>query len=64
MSRNTQGVTLIRLSDDEKLVGVVCLDEPEEEDELLAEEDESVEAAASGASAESTDAAPDAEAAE
>jgi len=35
MSRNTQGVMLIRLSDQEKLVGVVCLDEPEEEDEFL-----------------------------
>jgi DNA gyrase subunit A len=35
MSRNTQGVMLIRLSDQEKLVGVVCLDEPEEEEEFL-----------------------------
>lgn len=30
--RNSQGVTLIRLSDDEQLVGVVCLDVPEEEE--------------------------------
>jgi DNA gyrase subunit A len=29
--RNSQGVTLIRLSDDEQLVGIVCLDVPEEE---------------------------------
>ncbi|HEX5360058.1 MAG TPA: DNA gyrase subunit A [Fluviicoccus sp.] len=43
MSRNTQGVMLIRLSDQEKLVGVVCLDEPEEEDEFLPEEGDAVE---------------------
>jgi DNA gyrase subunit A len=29
--RNSQGVTLIRLSDDEQLVGIVCLDVPEED---------------------------------
>ncbi len=41
--RNSQGVTLIRLSDGEQLVGIVCLDVPEEEvfegevDEVVAE---------------------------
>ncbi|PTQ89237.1 DNA gyrase subunit A [Agitococcus lubricus] len=35
-SRNAQGVTLIRMSDDEQLVGVVCLEVPDEE-EVLAE---------------------------
>ena len=29
--RNSQGVMLIRLSDEEQLVGIVCLDVPEEE---------------------------------
>ncbi len=34
LGRNTQGVTLIRLPDDEKLIGVVRLDASEEEEEL------------------------------
>lgn len=32
--RNAQGVTLIRTSDDEKLVGMACFDADDEEDEL------------------------------
>ncbi len=43
LSRNTQGVTLIKLGKDEKLVGLVRIDEIEDEDELL-EEGVSVEA--------------------
>ncbi|MEX0584758.1 MAG: DNA gyrase C-terminal beta-propeller domain-containing protein, partial [Natronospirillum sp.] len=34
LSRNTQGVRIIRLSDEEKLVGVDRIEEPEEVDEL------------------------------
>lgn len=37
-SRNTQGVTLIRLGNDEHLVGVARVDEPEEVDEALLDE--------------------------
>ena len=38
-SRNTQGVMLIRLGKEEKLVKTVRVDEPEESDELSALED-------------------------
>ena len=40
MSRNTQGVTLIRVSGDEKLVGAARVEEPEEL-EVVEESDES-----------------------
>ena len=39
MSRNTQGVRLIRLSAGERLVGVERVDEPEEDELVLADDD-------------------------
>ncbi|WP_020406771.1 DNA gyrase subunit A [Hahella ganghwensis] len=54
VSRNTQGVRLIRVAEDEKLVGVERIAEPEEEDTLEAEE-----GAEEGADVGETDAAPD-----
>lgn len=41
LGRNTQGVMLIRLSDDEKLVGLARIEEPEEESEEEQVADES-----------------------
>ena len=38
MSRNTQGVTLIKVQEDEKLVGVARVEEPEEMDEVEGDE--------------------------
>ena len=42
MSRNTQGVKLISLSEDEKLVALERIAESEEEDEEVMDEDASV----------------------
>lgn len=41
MSRNTQGVTLIKVQQDEKLVGVARVEEPEESEEVSESEDSS-----------------------
>ena len=57
LGRNTQGVTLIRLPDDEKLIGVVRLDASEEEEAL--EADETAAGEASEQSAEAPEAAAD-----
>ena len=59
MSRNTQGVMLIRLSDEEKLVGVVCLDEPEEEEEFLGETVDAVSAPVADSAADEPEALAD-----
>ncbi|WLD56762.1 DNA gyrase subunit A [Salinispirillum sp. LH 10-3-1] len=50
LSRNTQGVRIIRLADDEKLVGVDCIAEPEEVEgaEVLDEEGNVIPAADDG----------------
>ncbi|WP_432472204.1 DNA gyrase subunit A [Amphritea sp. HPY] len=47
LGRNTQGVTLIRVADDENLVGVARIEEPEESDEDISEGAEVVEGEAS-----------------
>ena len=59
MSRNTQGVMLIRLSDEEKLVGVVCLDEPEEEEEFLGDTVDAVSAPVADSAADEPEAVAD-----
>jgi DNA gyrase subunit A len=44
MSRSAQGVTLIRLSNEEQLVGVVSLEAPEEEEIVVVEAEATTEA--------------------
>ena len=57
MSRNTQGVTLIKVQECEKLVGVARVEEPEEGDALQeAEEEAEVEAGGSAADSAEADA--------
>ncbi len=65
--RNTQGVTLIRVSDDEQLVGVARVEEPEEDElNMAADADgegvsESADSEASAAESDSEAGGPDAE---
>ncbi|MBP0048482.1 DNA gyrase subunit A [Marinobacterium sp. AK62] len=57
LGRNTQGVMLIRLAEEEALVGIARIEEPEETDD-----EEGVEAEATADAVEHTEAAPDADA--
>ncbi|OZG72054.1 DNA gyrase subunit A [Hahella sp. CCB-MM4] len=56
VSRNTQGVRLIRVADDEKLVGVERIAEPEEDEVLDAEGEGEVDASPDESSADNQDA--------
>ncbi len=59
LSRNTQGVTLIKLGKDEQLVGIVRLDEVEDDEEFIEGEAETVVSEAGDQNAESVDETPD-----
>ncbi|MDZ3990416.1 DNA gyrase subunit A [Pseudomonas sp. Teo4] len=56
LGRNTQGVTLIKLANDETLVGLERIQEPSEEevDELIESDEEGVEADAPDAADDDT----------